>query len=304
MSFAAALRTRPFTVSAELTPISDANALVKQARALLQAVDAIQVSDNPTGRAQVAALAAAAVLRQAGIDPVLHMSCRDRNRVALRSDLLGAATLGVTSLLVMRSGPLRVGARPASKPVAEMGATQLIAAARALRENETPTALGMARAPDFFIGAMMTVFDAPRGWQPRAPTAKVDAGAQFLQSQLCFDTQVLRRYMKHLVDTRLVHRCHVMVSIAAPATAESARWMRDNLRGALVPDVFVRRLRQASDPERVSVEICAEVLRELATVPGVSGAHFLAPVSPAIAAAIVEASGVRTLRPTADSQSG
>ncbi len=300
MSLQHAIRSKTFAISAELTPVADADALVEQAKRLLTVVDAIQVTDNPTGRAQIAALAAGAILRHAGIDPVLHITCRDRNRIALRSDLLGAASLGISTLLVMRSGPLRRAGQSAAKRVADMGATDLIAAARGMRENESPAVLGLARSPEFFIGARTTVFDATGGWQPRALLAKLDAGAQFLQSQLCLDAQVLRRYMKHLVAARLTQRCHVIVSVATLASAESGRWLRDNLRGALIPAVTIRRLREAPDPERASVEIGAELLQQLADIPGVSGVNFLAPADPAIVAAAIEASGLRREPATAN----
>jgi methylenetetrahydrofolate reductase (NADPH) len=293
MALQYALGSKPFVISAELTPIADADALVAQAKKLLTVVDAVQVTDNPSGRAQISALACAAILRQAGIDPVLHISCRDRNRIALRSDLLGAAGLGISSLLVMRSGPLRPALRAAAKPVGDMGATDLIAAARAIRENESPAVLGLARSPDFFIGALTTVFDAIDSWQPRVPTTKIDAGAQFLQSQLCLDARVLRRYMKHLVAARLTQRCHLIATVAHLASAEAGRSLRDTLRAALIPAETVRRLRQAPDAERASVEVCADLLRELASIPGVSGVNFLSPADPVFLAAALEEAGLR-----------
>ena len=288
-----AIRTRSFALSAELTPLADGASMVQQARRLLDSVDVVQITDSPTGRAQMSSLAAAVIVRQAGMDPVLHMSCRDRNRLALHGDLLGAATLGLSSLLVMRGSPLRTGWRSNARPVFDIGAIDLIAAARELRDTASPGLLGLPRAPDLFIGAMTTVFDAAGAWQPRAVLAKIGAGAQFLQSQLCLDVPLLRRYMKQFVATHLAQRCYVMVSLAPLPSAETACWLRDNLRRALIPDETIRRLKQAPDPEQAGVQICAEILRDLAEMPGVSGANFLAPADPAVLKAIIAASGLR-----------
>lgn len=287
------IRTQAFTLTAELTPVPDAEAMVRQARALLGSVDAVQVTDHPIGQPRVPALTAAAVLRHAGIDPVLHLNCRDKGRATLQGELLGAATLGVSSLLLMRNGPFVADPGSDRRPAAEVSATDLIAAARELRDTESPERLGLAAAPDFFIGAVMTVFDAPAGWEPRALRAKVDAGARFLQSQLCLDVAVLRRYLQRFPATHLPRQCHVMVSLAVPATADAAVWMKERLRGALVPDGLVERLRQARDPAAVAVEACAGILREVAGIPGVAGARFLGPVDPDLLRAVVAASDLR-----------
>jgi 5,10-methylenetetrahydrofolate reductase len=293
MGLQRAISTKSFTLSADLTPLADGASMVEQARRLLGSVDVVQITDSPTGVAQASSLAVGAVLRQAGIDPVLHMSCRDRNRLALHGDLLGAATLGLSSLLVVRGSPLRTGLRSNARPVFDIGAIDLIAAARELRDTESPGLLGLSRAPDLFIGGMMTVFDAARAWQPRAVLAKIGAGAQFLQSQLCFDVPLLRRYMKQFVAMHLTQQCYVMVGLASLPSAETACWLRDNLRRALIPDETIRRLKQATDPELAGIQICAEILRDLSEIPGVSGANFLAPSHPEVLKAVIGASGLR-----------
>lgn len=293
MSLRQAIRTRAFALTAELTPLADSDELVQRALRLGSCVDAIQVPDNPGGRAHLPALVAAAALRQAGIDPVLHMSGRDRNRVALQSDLLGAASLGITSLLLLRGKRPPAGLPSPGKAVFEVDATELIASARALADGQAPFGQGLPRAPDFFIGAAAAVFDPVTNWRPQALVAKLDAGAQFVQTQPCMDMAVLRRYVKRLVAAQLLHRAHLLIGLAVLPSAAAARQLRDSARGALVPDAIIQRLEQAREPEQAGVEICAELLQELAEIPGVSGAALVSMSSPEAMGAAIHASGLR-----------
>jgi len=293
MSLREAIRTRVFTLTAELVPSVDGAALLAQATQLRGCVDAIQVAENQDGRAQMSSPVAASLLRQSGLDPVLHMTCRDRNRIALQGDLVAAASLGISSLLIMRGNQPPGGARRGVKTVFDFGATDLISAARAMREGYGPPGQGPQRTVDFFIGALATVFSPAAEWKPRTLAAKIDAGAQFVQTQLCFDVQALRHYMKRLVTARVPQRAHVLVGLAPLPSAAVARWLRRNLRGALMPAETIRRLEQARDPEQAGVDICAELLQQLAEIPGVSGASLMSPGHPDTIRAAIRASGLR-----------
>jgi methylenetetrahydrofolate reductase (NADPH) len=294
MGLQQAIRNGGFALTAELTPCADPDRLVGQARQLAGAVDAVQVTDNPGGRAHMSALVAAGLLRQAGMDPVLHMSCRDRNRVALYGDLIGAAGLGITSLLIMRGNEPPARGRAPVKGVFELGAKRLIAAARAMRDGEGAAALGSGsgRTADFFIGAIATVFSPKATWQPRTLLEKIDAGARFIQTQLCFDMAILRRYMARLVAAQLPRRAHVLVGLAPLPSAAIARWLRNNLKGAVMPDAVIRRMEQARDAEQEGVKICAELLQEAAEIPGISGANLLTPANLDLIPAAIRAAGV------------
>lgn len=293
MGLQEALRRGEFALTAELTPCADPARLVEEGRRLASSVDAVQVTDNPLGRVHMSALVAAGLLRQAGLDPVLHLSCRNRNRLALLSDLIAAAGLGISSLLIMRGNDRPAPGRPMSKAVFELGAKQLIAAARAMRNEEGAAELGAVRPVDFFIGAVATVFSPKATWQPRTLLGKIDAGARFIQTQLCFDAQLLRRYMARLVAAQLPRRAHVIVGVAPLPSAAVARWLRENLRGAVMPEAVIRRLGQARDPEQVGVEIYAELLQEVAQIPGICGANLLAPANSALVRAAIQAAGLR-----------
>ena len=288
----AALRATPFALTAELAPMPDAAALLARAQRLRDHVDAIQITQNPGLRPLGSPLLAARILREAGMEPVLHLNCRDRNRIALQGELLGAATAGVMALLLTRNVPMRVGRSARKHAVFDFGARQLIAAARRIRDG-VPAQYGLAQAPDFFIGTLATVFDAGPDWQPTSLIRKLDSGAHWVQTQLCMNLPVLRRYMRSFVTAQLTRRVHVVATVAPLLSAESARRLRTNMRRAVVPEILVRRVEQAQDPEQTGVQICAELLSELASVPGISGAHIIAPGDPDLVRAVIDASGLR-----------
>jgi len=284
-TFSVAIQKRDFVLTAELnlTRESDAASIVEQATVLATHTDAIQIPDNPNARIHMTPLAASSILLKHGIEAIAQLSCRDRNRVALESELLSLGAMGVRSLLLLRGDELSEAHRPKLKQVFEFKGKDLIETARALADDPTVTSV-----PDFCIGTVATVFNPKSGWQPRSLLTKVDAGARFIQTQLCFDIPALKRYMKHLVEAQLTWRCAVIVSVAALPSAKSARWLRENLRGALVPNKMIRRLQQARDPEQEGVAICAELLQELSEVPGVSGAHLMTPGEAATIPAAIE----------------
>ena len=271
-TFQNALRTQDFTLSAELkldsgsTPTS----IVDQAQVLTSMVDAVQVTDNPGGRVHMSPLVAAGILLDRDIDPVLHVTCRDRNRIALHSELLGAAALGVTSLLLMRGQKFPADYPSKAATVFDWGARKLIADAQALQSDPKN-----ANPPQFFIGSIATAFNPTRGWQPEKIAAKADAGVKFIQTQLCFDIDLIKRYLAGLVAAKLIERINVIIGIAPIPSADVGEWLANNLRGTVVPDAIMKRLKRSSNPQREGIEICAEMLQELADVPGVSGANIM-----------------------------
>ena len=291
ITFREAIQKQDFVITAELNLAreTDVPAVVQQARILDEHTDAIQVPDNPNARVHMTPLAASNILLQNGIQPIPHLSCRDRNRVALESELLSHGAMGVTSVLLMRGDDLPDNHRPKVKQVFELEGKELIRTARALVDDPT-----VASVPDFCIGTVATVFNPKAGWKPRSLLTKVEAGARFIQTQLCFDIAGLRRYMKHLVEAQLTWKTAVIVGIATLPSAVSARWLRENLRGSVVPNKVIRRLEQARDPEQEGIIICTELLQELGEVPGVSGAHLMTPGDIETIPAAITAAGLRS----------
>ncbi len=273
-SFRAAVRSGKFALTAELSlnPHSGAEDVRVQAAVLESVVDAIQVTDNPNAQVQMSSLAASAVLLNSGYDAIPQITCRDRNRVALKSELLGAWALGVTSLLLMRGEPLGGSAAPDAKAVFDVTGQDLIAIAQAIRNDRE-----LNGAPDFLIGGVATVFNPAKNWLPDRLFEKIEAGVKFFQTQPCFNIEMLRKYMARLIDAGLMKRAHFVVGTIVLPGPGTARWVRDYVRGSVMPDETIERMEQASDPEQEGITICAELLAELKDIPGVSGANLMTP---------------------------
>ncbi len=289
-TFRESITESELTITAELKlpPGSNASTVIEQARLLSPVVDGIVVPDSPDARVQISAIAASSLLIQHKVDAIPLMSCRDRNRIALQSDLLGAAAIGVSSLLLMRGDNIPDNDDLPFKPVFEFGVRKLIASARAVESDQLS-----ADVADFYIGSVATVFRPKPTWTPDSLFVKTDAGVQFIQTQPCFDMNVLKRYMARLVAAKVPWRASMVVTVAPLPSADTARWLRENLRGSLMPDSIIKRLDQAQDPEQEGVDICAELLQQLAEMPAVSGANILSPGDPETIPAAIRAAGLR-----------
>lgn len=288
MTFRDALRTKEFVVTAHvnMTEAADAESLIRQGEILRPVVDAVQLTDG--AQIHMSGVAAAALLLQHGIDPIVHMNCRDRNRIALQKDLAGAAALGVTSVLVMRGKTIKDSDKLGVRNVFDMPALEFMAYIQGLRQAESN-----ALNSDFLVGANAEIFAPETDWTPKNLIRKCDAGINFVQLQICFDMDVLRNYMDRIVASKLTHRVSFIMALSPLPSADIARWVRDNVKGALVPEPIIKRMEQAPDPEREGIEICAELLRELMTIPGVSGANLLTLGKLEAIPATIQASGVR-----------
>lgn len=275
-----ALRSGRFVLTAEVTPpVSPRGAdLLAKALPLKGLADAVNVTDGAGARAHMGALAAAGILAANGIEPVLQLTCRDRNRLALQGDLLAANALGIRNLLLLRGDDPSAGDQPDTRAVFDLDARELMQTARDLRDRgELPSGRKLASRPDFFLGAADLPIDPPPGWVPEGLAAKLAAGAQFVQTQFCMDAGIARRYSERLAEHGIAERLFVLIGVAPLRSARSARWMRDNLFGTIIPDATVARMDQARDPEAEGRRICIELIEELAGIPGVAGAHIMAP---------------------------
>jgi methylenetetrahydrofolate reductase (NADPH) len=288
MTFREALNTKDFVVTAHvnLAEAPDAESLLRQGEILRPAVDAVQISDS--AEMHMSSVAAAALLIQQGIDPIVHMNCRDRNRIALHKDLVGAGTLGVTSVLVMRGKKIPDRKKLGVRTVFDIPALEFMAYIQNLKQDQD-TSL----PSEFLVGANAEIFNPEADWTPKNLIRKCDAGANFVQLQVCFDLDVARNYMARIVASKLTHKASFIMALAPLPSADAARWVRDNVKGALIPEPMIERLERASDPEREGIEICAELMQELTTIPGVSGANLLTLGKLEMIPAAIEASGVR-----------
>ena len=289
-TFRDALRDKDVVVTAELplTPGSSARDIVKSLQTLAPVVDAVQVSDNRMAAGHASPVAVAALSIREGVDAVPHLSCRDRNRIALRGDVLGAAINGVTSLLVARGEKVPATAAVRAKGVFNGNASELAEFAQRVSEEST-----IVSPPGFLVGTYSTVFAPAPDWEATRLDEKIDAGARFLLTQPCLNMDVLQSYMSAVVARRVTHRAAIIVEVPLLTSMEEARSIKEIQPGAPLPDDLVKRIASASDPVAAGVEVCAEAIEAAIEVPGVSGVNVLHYGDAEHVAAAVRASGLR-----------
>jgi len=294
-----ALEAGEFVVTSEVVPPATGAAedVLARARPLAACTHALNVTDAAGARAAVSSVAAAAVMARAGVEPIVQMTCRDRNRIALQADLLGVSVLGVRNVLVMTGDDPSVGDQPDAKPVFDLDTRALLRTARAMRDEAVmPSGRALQTATDFYIGATDAVTEPDADWSPGRIAAKVDDGAQFVQTQFCYDRALLERWIARLRDEGLAERAHFIVGLGPLRSAKSARWMRENLGPVSIPDNIVARLECAAEPEEEGVAICAELMRAYAELPGIAGVHLMAPANAMRIPETVERSGILGVR--------
>lgn len=293
--FARALAAGRFVITAELVPpvSTDPADVLARALPLKGLATAVNVTDGAGARAHLSSLVAARILLENGVEPILQMTCRDRNRLALQGDLLGALASGLRNLLVLSGDDPKAGNQPETKPVFDLDSRALLALARRIsRERTLPPDQPIKGPTALFLGAADLPVDPPPGWVPSGLLAKAEAGARFVQTQFCLDLGLVRRWAARLAEHGLTERVSLLVGLAPIPSARSARWMCEKLFGTIIPDAVIARLEQAADPRREGVKICAELLQELATIPGIAGAHLMAPQNPAAIPEAIAASGL------------
>ncbi|HEU5017447.1 MAG TPA: methylenetetrahydrofolate reductase [Pseudolabrys sp.] len=284
------LRAGRFVLTAEVTPpVSiDRNELLNKARPLKGVADAVNVTDGAGARPHLAAVTAATMLAAEGIEPILQFTCRDRNRIALQSDLMAAAACGVRNLLMLRGDDPSAGDQPEAKAVFDLDGRGLLETARRLRDKgELPTGRKVSGKAEFFLGAADNPIDPPPDWAPKGLAAKFASGAQFVQTQFCMDAGIVRRYMARLAEHNLADKLHILIGVVPLRSAKSARWIKDKLYGAVIPEGLIARLDAAADPAAEGRRICLETIEVLADIPQVAGCHIMAPNNDAAVPAVI-----------------
>ena len=278
------MRGKDFVVTARLPLDSGtvADDLLAHAASLRAHVDAVQLGDHPAAWPHISPLAAACLVLQAGIDPVLHLTCRDRNRIALQSDLMGAAAIGVTSVVLSRGRKLPASLKQKVKGVFDIGAQRLLATAQALNAHER-----LIAPPGFLLGANVTALDPPEDWTADGVGDKADAGVNFVQTQACLDIGTLRRYMAALVARKALERISVIVQVPLIDSPEMLGELLEGRRPLLINGGTRERLESAVRMRDEGEAVCREVLAQLRQVPGVSGVNLLYRADPAAAARVL-----------------
>jgi methylenetetrahydrofolate reductase (NADPH) len=291
------LRSGRFAVTAELNPpdSADPNAVYDHALVLSSVCDAINATDASAANVHMSGTGIAALLARAGYDTILQLACRDRNRIALQGDLLGAAALGVRNVLCLTGDGVQAGDQPDAMPVFDLDSITLLRTARILRdEGRFLSGRPLETAPKLFLGAASNPFAPPYDFRPLRLAKKVEAGADFIQTQYCFDVPRLQQFMATVRDLGLHERVFILVGVGPLRSARAAEWMRSNVPGVQIPDDVVRRLKGAPKGKQRAEgkRLCVEIIQQVQQISGVSGVHLMAYRQEHLVAEIVEEAGL------------
>jgi methylenetetrahydrofolate reductase (NADPH) len=270
-----------FAVTAEIGPPRSATVapIRRKAQLLKGWVDAANVTDNQSGVARLASWAGSLAVLQEGLEPIMQLQCRDRNRIALQTDLLGAGALGIPNVLLLTGDHQRYGDHPDAKGVFDLDSVQLVWTARTLRDqHRLLSGRELRTPPSWLIGAVENPFAAPQRYRAERLGKKVAAGAQFIQTQFVFDVPIFARWMAEVRDLGLDRRCAILAGVGPIKSLRALEFMRGEVPGMYVPDDVVARLRGVPE-DRVAAEglaLCADVIRQVREIPGVAGVHVMA----------------------------
>ena len=290
------LKANEFAITAEIpAPISaSASEMEEKIDLLTGHVHAINVTDNPGATAHMSSLAGCSIVRNKGIDPIFQVTCRDRNRLAIQSDLMGASALGINNVLTLAGDPVKNGDQPDAKAVFDVNSKKILSIMKSMNDlGETMSGRELQTKSNFFPGGAAIIHEPENNWDPVALKDKVTQGAKFIQTQFCYDVDLLRDYMKHIVDAGLSEKLFFIVGIGPLRSDKSAKWMRDKLFGTVIPDNIMQRMERSENQIEEGTAICAELINQFEEIDGVHGAHLMAPRNLSAIAPTVKKAGIK-----------
>jgi 5,10-methylenetetrahydrofolate reductase len=277
-SFERACNSGRFVVTVEVAPpdSADPQALLSRAAHFKGLVDAINITDGAGGNCHMSSVAASAILSAHDYAPVYQIVCRDRNRIAIQGDILGAAALGVKNILCLTGDDVSQGDHPQAKPVFDLDAVSLLHIARGMcDQGEFASGRKLETPPDFFIGATANPFVPPFGDRIANLEKKIVAGARFIQTQFCFDLELFESFMTEVRRRELHKRAHFIIGVGTLGSAKALKWMANHVPGVHVPEQLLTRIGRAEDQRVAAKEACIEIIRNLASIEGVAGVHVM-----------------------------
>nr|WP_267956671.1 methylenetetrahydrofolate reductase [Halomonas sp. MCCC 1A17488] len=289
------LKSGHFAVTAELAPPDSANPdeVYAKARIFDGYVDSMNATDGSGANCHMSSVAMCALLSHAGHETVMQISCRDRNRIAIQGDVLGAAALGINNILCLTGDGVQVGDHPEAKPVFDLDSISLLEIIAKLRDKHVfSSGRTISDPPRVFLGAAENPFVPPFDFRPLRLAKKIAAGAQFFQTQYCFDIPRFKTFMARSRDLGLLEKCFVLPGMGPLASAKTADWMRKKVPGIHIPDEIIKRLEGAKDQKVEGRNICIELIQQLREIEGVSGVHIMAHRQEEAVSDIIKNSGV------------
>lgn len=285
-----------FAVTAEIGPPKSCNAdFVRQKAELIKGmVDACNLTDNQTAIVRMSSIAAAKIIEDMGLEAVVQMTCRDRNRIGLQSDILGMAALGIKNLVCLTGDHQSFGNHPEAKNVFDLDAVQLIHTARSMRDGRFLCGEEIKVTPPLFIGCVENPFADPFEFRVTRLKKKVQAGAQFCQTQCALDLTRFTSFMELAVAEGVTDNCYILAGIMPLKNARVARYMKNQVAGMLVDDNIIERLERAAEPAREGIAIAVEQIQVLKEIKGVAGVHIMAVAWEDAIPEIIRQSGLRS----------
>jgi methylenetetrahydrofolate reductase (NADPH) len=288
------INSNQFIVCGEIGPPQscDGNVIRDKSRHFKGYVDAVNVTDNQTAIVRLSSIASAKILLDDGIEPIMQMTCRDRNRLAIQSDLLGAAALGIRNVLCLTGDYQTFGDQPEAKGVFDLDSIQLIAAVAAMNSGFLLSGSEMKKPPEFLIGAAANPFAGPFEMRLIRLHKKISAGARFIQTQPVFDLGTFTRWMERVVEMGLDEKAAILPGVMPVRSVKTLLWMKERVPGMRIPDEYVRRLSQARDPQEEGIAVAVELIRVLKNIPGVRGIHIMPSQWESVTPALVKEAGL------------
>jgi methylenetetrahydrofolate reductase (NADH) len=273
------LRAGAFAVTAEIAPpdSADPNEVYERASVFDGYVDAINATDGSGANCHMSSVGMCALLTRRGYSMVMQISCRDRNRIAMQGDVLGASAMGVSNILCLTGDGVQSGDHPQAKPVFDMDCMTTLEMLRGMRDDgHFLSGRKLSHPPAIFLGAAANPFAMPFDFRPLRLAKKVAAGAQFIQTQYCFDIDMLKEYMSRTRDLGLHEKVYILPGVGPLASAKSAEWIRTHVAGVHIPDSIIARLAGAEHQAQEGVDICVELVQQIKEIEGVAGIHIMA----------------------------
>ena len=292
------LRAGKFAVTSEIDPpdSADPEEVLKRAAIFDGYVDAINATDGSGANCHMSSVGVCSLLTRVGYAMVMQIACRDRNRIAIQGEILGGAAMGVANIMCLTGDGVQAGDHPQAKPVFDLDSMSLLELARMMRdESRFQSGRKLALPPRVFLGAAENPFAPPYEWRPHRLAKKIAAGAQFIQTQYCFDVPRLKTFMAQVRDLGLLEgpdRVFIMAGVGPLASAKSATWIRENVPGVHIPDSVIKRLAGAEKQKAEGKKLCIDLIQEIRESEGVSGVHVTAYRQETTVAEIIETSGV------------
>ncbi len=273
------LRKGWFAVTAELNPpdSADPRDVLTAAEPLTAVTDAINATDASGANCHMSSMGICSILSRYGVGTVLQISCRDRNRIAVQGDVLGAASMGVGNVLCLTGDGVAVGDQPGAKPVFDFDSLSLLRALKTMRDESTfLSGRKLTTPPRIFLGAAENPCIPPLQWRASRLEKKVEAGADFIQTNYIYNIDTFREFMKRVCDRGLHEKVYILAGVGPLASAKAARWMRSNVPGIHIPDAIIDRMERAEKPSVEGKKLCIDLIERIREIEGVAGIHVMA----------------------------